>query len=130
MVTNYYLYIIELQDSLSATQDTLSAVYADPSMNKTVYHLHAVLVHQGQASGGHYWAYVRKKREKETMAAVNETEHLEESTESWEAMQEGSDESKLTAEPAGGWEEKQEDRGNQNAVKEDREMEVKYTGRW
>ena len=23
-------------------------------------HLHAVLVHQGQASGGHYWAYVRK----------------------------------------------------------------------
>ena len=22
------------------------------------YHLHAVLVHEGQASGGHYWAYV------------------------------------------------------------------------
>ena len=93
MVTSYYLYIIELQDSLSATQDTLSAVYADPSMNKTAYHLHAVLVHQGQASGGHYWAYVRKKREKETMSAVNETEPLEESTESREAMQEGSDES-------------------------------------
>lgn len=29
-------------------------------MNSTCYHLHAVLVHQGQASGGHYWAYVRK----------------------------------------------------------------------
>ena len=29
-------------------------------MNRTCYQLHAVLVHQGQASGGHYWAYVRK----------------------------------------------------------------------
>ena len=122
MVTNYYLYIIELQDSLSATQDTLSAVYADPSMNKTAYHLHAVLVHQGQASGGHYWAYVRKKREKETMAAVNETEPLEESQ---EAMQESSDESELTA---GGLKEKQEDGGNQDGIKEDREMEVEHTG--
>lgn len=29
-------------------------------MNATPYHLHAVLVHQGQASGGHYWAYIRQ----------------------------------------------------------------------
>ena len=29
-------------------------------MNTTCYHLHTVLVHQGQASGGHYWAYIRK----------------------------------------------------------------------
>ena len=29
-------------------------------MNATCYHLHTVLVHQGQASGGHYWAYIRK----------------------------------------------------------------------
>lgn len=29
-------------------------------MNATPYHLHAVLVHQGQASGGHYWAYIRR----------------------------------------------------------------------
>ena len=91
-------------------------------MNKTAYHLHAVLVHQGQASGGHYWAYVRKKTEKETMAAVNETEPLEESQ---EAMQESSDESEL---PAGGREEKQEDGGSQEGVKEDREMEVEHTG--
>ena len=35
-------------------------MYADPSMNKVGYNLHAVLVHQGQASRGHYWAYVRK----------------------------------------------------------------------
>ena len=42
------------------TQDALSAVYSDEPMNTVVYHLHAVLVHQGQASGGHYWSYVRK----------------------------------------------------------------------
>ena len=30
-------------------------------MNTTPYRLHAVLVHQGEASGGHYWAYVRKR---------------------------------------------------------------------
>ena len=35
-------------------------MYADQMMNRTCYQLHAVLVHQGQASGGHYWAYVRK----------------------------------------------------------------------
>ncbi len=29
-------------------------------MNKTPYYLHAVMVHQGEASGGHYWAYTRK----------------------------------------------------------------------
>ena len=39
---------------------TLDAVYGDPLMNATPYHLHAVLVHQGQASGGHYWAYIRR----------------------------------------------------------------------
>ena len=55
------------------------------------------------------------------MAAVNETEPLEESQ---EAMQESSDESEL---PAGGREEKKEDGGNQDGVKEDREMEVEHT---
>lgn len=29
-------------------------------MKKTPYYLHAVMVHQGEASGGHYWAYIRK----------------------------------------------------------------------
>ena len=43
-----------------STEDSLSAVYSDKAMNTVVYHLHAVLVHQGQASGGHYWSYVRK----------------------------------------------------------------------
>ena len=50
----------DLNDCISAAQTSLDAVYIDAPMNSTPYHLHAVLVHQGQASGGHYWAYVRK----------------------------------------------------------------------
>ena len=50
----------ELQENLAASREILEAVYADPIMNRTCYQLHAVLVHQGQASGGHYWAYVKK----------------------------------------------------------------------
>lgn len=45
---------------MAATKESLDAIYSDKLMNTTCYHLHAVLVHQGQASGGHYWAYVRK----------------------------------------------------------------------
>ena len=48
-------------------------MYADPSMKKTPYHLHAVLVHQGQASRGHYWAYVRKKIIKKKKKIMKET---------------------------------------------------------
>ena len=54
------------------------------------------------------------------MAAVNETEPLEESQ---EAMQESSDESELTA-----GDQKEEQEWSQDGVKEDREMEVEHTG--
>ncbi|XP_064407430.1 ubiquitin carboxyl-terminal hydrolase 28-like [Halichondria panicea] len=50
----------ELEEAIKSTQSTLDGLYGDPIMNSTPYHLHAVLVHQGQASLGHYWAYVRK----------------------------------------------------------------------
>lgn len=43
-----------------ASRSTLEAIYSDPLMKKTPYFLHSVLVHQGEASGGHYWAYTRK----------------------------------------------------------------------
>ncbi|CAI8024840.1 Ubiquitin carboxyl-terminal hydrolase 25 [Geodia barretti] len=52
--------ISDLRESVSTTEDSLSAVYSDEAMNTVSYHLHAVLVHQGQASGGHYWSYVRR----------------------------------------------------------------------
>ena len=59
VITFLYNYS-ELQDTLHATVDSLNMIYADPEMKRTAYRLHAVLVHQGEASGGHYWAYVRK----------------------------------------------------------------------
>ena len=55
--------LTELRESIAATKASLDAVYTDKTMNSTCYHLHAVLVHQGQASGGHYWAYIKKKRQ-------------------------------------------------------------------
>lgn len=39
-------------------QQELSKLYADPVMTATPYRLHAVCVHQGDASLGHYWVYV------------------------------------------------------------------------
>lgn len=50
----------DLRTSISVSKEALRAVYNDPLMNRTPYHLHAVMVHQGEASGGHYWAYTRK----------------------------------------------------------------------
>ena len=52
---------LEVQEKLSATTASLRSVYSDPLMSRTPYRLHAVLVHQGEASGGHYWAYIRKQ---------------------------------------------------------------------
>lgn len=34
------------------------AVGSAPSLLQVPYRLHAVLVHEGQASAGHYWAYI------------------------------------------------------------------------
>ena len=42
----------ELEEAIKSTQSTLDGLYGDPIMNSTPYHLHAVLVHQGQASLG------------------------------------------------------------------------------
>ena len=50
----------ELHGSIETAKASLEAIYNDPLMKKTPYFLHSVLVHQGEASGGHYWAYTRK----------------------------------------------------------------------
>lgn len=50
----------DLRESVSDIQSSLATVYSDKPMCSTCFHLHAVLVHQGQASAGHYWAYIRK----------------------------------------------------------------------
>ncbi|KAI0227169.1 Ubiquitin carboxyl-terminal hydrolase 25 [Lamellibrachia satsuma] len=37
-------------------------MYSDDQLRKYPYQLHAVLVHEGQAVSGHYWAYIKSRR--------------------------------------------------------------------
>ncbi|KAK5970839.1 putative ubiquitin carboxyl-terminal hydrolase [Trichostrongylus colubriformis] len=39
---------------------TIDEIYERDDLKQHGYRLHAVAIHQGQASAGHYWAYVRK----------------------------------------------------------------------
>ncbi|CAN7983846.1 unnamed protein product, partial [Ixodes hexagonus] len=48
----------ELQDSMSRIEATIRDIYTEPSLLQVPYRLHAVLVHEGQAASGHYWAFV------------------------------------------------------------------------
>ncbi|XP_061607519.1 ubiquitin carboxyl-terminal hydrolase 25 isoform X8 [Phyllopteryx taeniolatus] len=48
----------DLQDSIKRIHRTIELMYSDKSMMQVPYRLHAVLVHEGQANAGHYWAYI------------------------------------------------------------------------
>ncbi|XP_029925180.1 ubiquitin carboxyl-terminal hydrolase 25 isoform X4 [Myripristis murdjan] len=48
----------DLQGSISRIHRTIEMMYSDKSMMQVPYRLHAVLVHEGQANAGHYWAYI------------------------------------------------------------------------
>ncbi|XP_029030412.1 ubiquitin carboxyl-terminal hydrolase 25 isoform X2 [Betta splendens] len=48
----------DLQGSIARIHRTIDLMYTDKSMMQVPYRLHAVLVHEGQASAGHYWAYI------------------------------------------------------------------------
>ncbi|KAM7181857.1 ubiquitin carboxyl-terminal hydrolase 25 isoform 6-T7 [Macrochelys suwanniensis] len=48
----------DLQESISRIHWTIELMYSDKSMVQVPYRLHAVLVHEGQANAGHYWAYI------------------------------------------------------------------------
>ncbi|XP_047463657.1 ubiquitin carboxyl-terminal hydrolase 28 isoform X3 [Mugil cephalus] len=50
--------INELKASIDRLSLTLEGMYSDNSLCQVPYRLHAVLVHEGQASAGHYWAYI------------------------------------------------------------------------
>ncbi|XP_036975996.1 ubiquitin carboxyl-terminal hydrolase 28 isoform X3 [Acanthopagrus latus] len=50
--------INELKASIDKLSQMLEGMYADNSLCQVPYRLHAVLVHEGQASAGHYWAYI------------------------------------------------------------------------
>nr|XP_046159795.1 ubiquitin carboxyl-terminal hydrolase 25-like isoform X8 [Oncorhynchus gorbuscha] len=48
----------DLQGSISRIHRTIELMYSDKSMMQVPFRLHAVLVHEGQANAGHYWAYI------------------------------------------------------------------------
>ncbi|XP_062309508.1 ubiquitin carboxyl-terminal hydrolase 28 isoform X2 [Osmerus eperlanus] len=48
----------ELKASIDRVSQALEGMYCDNSLCQVPYRLHAVLVHEGQASAGHYWAYI------------------------------------------------------------------------
>uniref|UniRef100_H2ZYR3 Ubiquitin carboxyl-terminal hydrolase 25 n=1 Tax=Latimeria chalumnae TaxID=7897 RepID=H2ZYR3_LATCH len=48
----------DLQESITRIHRTIEVMYSDKSMMQVPYRLHAVLVHEGQANAGHYWAYI------------------------------------------------------------------------
>ncbi|XP_060106495.1 ubiquitin carboxyl-terminal hydrolase 28 [Heteronotia binoei] len=47
-----------LQNSIALLAETIDLMFVDPSLSQVPYHLHAVLIHEGQANAGHYWAYI------------------------------------------------------------------------
>ncbi|XP_061904382.1 ubiquitin carboxyl-terminal hydrolase 25 isoform X2 [Entelurus aequoreus] len=48
----------DLQGSITRLHRTIELMYSDKAMLQVPYRLHAVLVHEGQANAGHYWAYI------------------------------------------------------------------------
>ncbi|XP_029134431.2 ubiquitin carboxyl-terminal hydrolase 28 isoform X2 [Labrus bergylta] len=50
--------INELKASIDKLTQMLEGMYSDNNLCQVPYRLHAVLVHEGQASAGHYWAYI------------------------------------------------------------------------
>lgn len=53
----------DLNAHLRETEEVISTIYDDVGLKKLPYRLHAVLVHEGQASGGHYWAYIQDPKQ-------------------------------------------------------------------
>ncbi|XP_068936697.1 ubiquitin carboxyl-terminal hydrolase 28 isoform X2 [Petaurus breviceps papuanus] len=50
--------IQDLKNCIAHTTQTIEQMYSDPLLHQVPYRLHAVLVHEGQANAGHYWAYI------------------------------------------------------------------------
>ncbi|XP_064380222.1 ubiquitin carboxyl-terminal hydrolase 28 isoform X1 [Dromaius novaehollandiae] len=48
----------DLKDSMARINLSIEQMYCDPLLQQVPYRLHAVLVHEGQANAGHYWAYI------------------------------------------------------------------------
>ncbi|NXD92947.1 UBP28 hydrolase, partial [Chaetorhynchus papuensis] len=47
-----------LKESIARINLSVEQMYCDPLLQQVPYRLHAVLVHEGQANAGHYWAFI------------------------------------------------------------------------
>ncbi|NWU37321.1 UBP28 hydrolase, partial [Hylia prasina] len=47
-----------LKESIAGISLSIEQMYCDPLLQQVPYRLHAVLVHEGQANAGHYWAFI------------------------------------------------------------------------
>ncbi|XP_074383951.1 ubiquitin carboxyl-terminal hydrolase 28 isoform X2 [Zonotrichia albicollis] len=54
----------DLKESIARINLSIEQMYCDPLLQKVPYRLHAVLVHEGQANAGHYWAFIYDQRRK------------------------------------------------------------------
>ncbi|NXY37472.1 UBP28 hydrolase, partial [Pomatorhinus ruficollis] len=48
----------DLKQSIARINLSIKQMYCDPLLQQVPYRLHAVLVHEGQANAGHYWAFI------------------------------------------------------------------------
>ncbi|NWT60482.1 UBP28 hydrolase, partial [Erythrocercus mccallii] len=48
----------DLKESIAGINLSIEQMYCDPLLQQVPYCLHAVLVHEGQANAGHYWAFI------------------------------------------------------------------------
>ncbi|NXQ70448.1 UBP28 hydrolase, partial [Quiscalus mexicanus] len=48
----------DLKESIARINQSIEQMYCDPLLQQVPYRLHAVLVHEGQANAGHYWAFI------------------------------------------------------------------------
>ncbi|NXF73310.1 UBP28 hydrolase, partial [Sclerurus mexicanus] len=73
----------DLKESIARINLSIEQMYLDPLLQQVPYRLHAVLVHEGQANAGHYWAFIynqpRKKWLKYNDISVTES--------SWEELE-------------------------------------------
>ncbi|OZC11963.1 ubiquitinyl hydrolase 1 [Onchocerca flexuosa] len=50
--------IDELQKEANTLQESIDSIFNVDGMREEPYHLHSVIVHEGEANVGHYWAYI------------------------------------------------------------------------
>ena len=50
---------IELRREIENVRTKIDELYKIAELENVCYRLHSVLVHEGEATGGHYWVYIR-----------------------------------------------------------------------